>query len=218
MAALVTSCGDEPKSPASPKLSTTPATPGTPASYPPETTDWDVAGSLTGSAKESAQFAAETEAKRLRFLAANDFSTDLLNSYNERVIAAHKVTKYDWAGWHVGIPSTGGELVRATSSTPAANGQEITLCEFNTPGEFSVVDGHLKTEPEMPNARVIGASTVTVEETTQPSGTNSSYTKTPRMLIVAFGYIDKRDAVNQCDKFAPEPFIQATPSPTSHPK
>ncbi|MFF3566870.1 hypothetical protein ACFYXQ_03715 [Nocardia jiangxiensis] len=211
-ALAVSACDSKPEHHEQPKTSTPQAAVRTPAPYPPLKIDWDVDESLTEEAKGFAQFAVETQADGYRFLDANTFDSDSLDRYNERVVADHKKTKYDWQAWHVGIPATGGELIRAISATPVEAGQRIDFCEFNTPGVFDVADGKIKLESK----RVLLAGSMTVKSTTQPSGTDSHTAKTPRLLVVSIGSpdVENKDADSLCDKFAPEPFTQATPSPT----
>ncbi|MBY8855396.1 hypothetical protein K7711_02800 [Nocardia sp. CA2R105] len=212
MAAVSSSCGHTTEHSDQIKPSTTASAFPSSTPHPPLSIEWDVSGSLTGEAKDFAQFAAETRSDQYKFLNADSFSSDLLNRYNARVDAADETSRDAWQDWHTGIPVTGGLLMRAIDSTPAGDGQRITVCEYNTPGVFDVVDGKLKLDS---NKRVFGSGTMTVSSTVQPSAADSHTSEIPRLLVVSFKFGEDQDAADRCEKAIPEPFVQTTPSTTT---
>ncbi|WP_153416078.1 hypothetical protein [Nocardia macrotermitis] len=211
-ATVASSCSHATESSQQAGSSTSRSTVPTSVSYPPLRSEWDVSGALTGNAKDFAQFAAETRADQYEFLNADSYSADLMNRYNARVDAADKTSRDAWQDWHTGVPVTGGLLMRAVDSTPTENGQRITVCEFNTPGVFDIVDGKLKLDS---NKRVFGSGTMTVSSTTQPSAADSHASQTPRLLVISLKFGEDQDAAKRCEQAMPDPFTQTTPSPTA---
>ncbi|NQE85996.1 hypothetical protein [Nocardia terpenica] len=210
-AAVVTACANQPGQPtASPSAPTTTARPKSP--YPPVTFTWDFAVPLTGQEEAAARFAAETAMADDQFMWADHYEPDLERAYNERVTRTYIGSRSSWEATQSKWPATGGMLWRVVGTTPAEDGYRVTLCQFDTPGTYSLIDDKLVKDP---GNRSHAAEALTVVSTTKPSAADPYQTPAPRTLVTA---IEPPGAPNEspsvhCDKFAPEPFVQTPPPP-----
>ena len=184
------------------------------SAYPFFSSRWDSVVNLEGARLEAAQFAAETEVLNETFTLANEFDANLMNRYNERVTSTYVATKVGWtnAGGKGG-GATGGTLWRIIDAQPAAEGYRVTLCEFDTPGQYNIIDG--RPVHDARNARSLVADEVVVNRTTQPAAAEpKEKAPSPRLLVTSISNAvgDSGSPTVLCDKFAPDPFIQEPPS------
>lgn len=189
------------------------------SAYPLFSSRWDSVDNLEGVRLEPAKFAAETEVLNEEFALANQFDANLMNRYNERVSPTYVATKMDWANaGGKGAGATGGTLWRVVDAQPVADGYRVTLCEFDTPGQYNVIDGQPIHDPR--NARSLAADNVVVSRTMKPSATDQkAEAPSPRLLVTSISNAvgDNESPGVLCDKFAPDPFIQSPPSPLPTP-
>ncbi len=167
---------------------------------------------LTGREQEAAQFAAETEVAGAVYKLSNDYSPEMMQRYNERVVRTYFYSEPLWQGSKTKWRTTGGIQWKVLDSTQSESGYRVTLCEFDTPGIYDIIDGKPVHGPDAEKS--ISAEWATVAWTTEPSALDSHNATTPRPLITsivsAVGY---QNPGTLCDKYAPDPFVQQPPDP-----
>ncbi|WP_146097508.1 hypothetical protein [Nocardia nova] len=160
------------------------------------------------------EFAAEAAVLDDKFMMSNTFDSDLMDRINQRVAPAYGVSEAAWQGTRTKRLGTGGTLLRVVDVATSTEGVRVTMCTFNSPGLYDVVDGKPVGDPR--NPRTISAQISTVAQTTQPAAVDKKKSMpNPRPLVVsivdAVEYNESPDVL--CDKFAPDPFVQTPPSP-----
>ncbi|MFI2584895.1 hypothetical protein ACH5AX_36295, partial [Streptomyces rochei] len=144
----------------------------------------------------------------VNFMTSNTFDPDLMLRYNQRVVPKYGYSQASWNGnnkW----PGTGGTLERVVRAEKTSEGSQVTICSFDSPGLYDVVDGKPTHDPKSPHT--ISAQILTVARTTAPSAANQSQREAnPRPLIVSVvnAVRDNESPGVLCDQFAPDPFIQ----------
>ncbi|WP_153340153.1 hypothetical protein [Nocardia aurantia] len=166
----------------------------------------------SGPAQEAAQFAAETEVASDLYTLANDYSPDLMRRYNERVVGTYIWSENSWHAAQTSRPGTGGTLWRVIDSIQIDSGFRVTLCDFDSPGLYDIIDG---TPVHAPNdKKSLSAEWVTVSRTTKPSALDTRDASTPRLLVTEIqSAVGNQVPGTLCDQYAPEPFIRQPPEP-----
>ncbi|MCX4092583.1 hypothetical protein [Nocardia sp. alder85J] len=167
---------------------------------------------LTGQPREAAQFAAETKVANDLYMNSNDYNPTLMQAYNERVVKTYFWPEALWKDLRTKWHTTGGTQWSAIGSEQIDSGYRVTLCEFDTPGLYSIVDS--KPVHDQHFGKSLSAEWVTVSWTTEPSALESRSTPAPRPLVTSIvSAVGNQNPGTLCDKYAPEPFVQQPPDP-----
>ncbi|WP_227984445.1 hypothetical protein [Nocardia spumae] len=170
--------------------------------------------SISEDEESDAKFAAETQVFDSDFMMSNTFDPEVMLRYNRRVVSKYGFSQASWNGANNKWPGTGGTLERVIGVEKTPEGSQVTICSFDSPGLFDVVEGKPTHDPGSPHT--ISAQILTVARTTAPSAAGGNQPEeNPRPLVVSVANAvpNNESPGVLCNKFAPDPFIQSPPAP-----